>query len=152
MPGKIAHTLAGGAVGMLYSAHRSEQELPYHQLLEAIGGGVAGCLGGRLPDILEPADSSWHRGVFHSGAALMGFLAAGRSSVLDRWEAECRGQAEHHRKAQHVPGLSGILRLLHALAEIFWRVLAGGLGGFGAGYASHLVMDGFTARSLPAFG
>jgi membrane-bound metal-dependent hydrolase YbcI (DUF457 family) len=33
--------------------------------------------------------------------------------------------------------------------EILWRIAAGILAGFAAGYASHLILDAFTKNGLP---
>jgi membrane-bound metal-dependent hydrolase YbcI (DUF457 family) len=38
------------------------------------------------------------------------------------------------------------------LVELFWRVIAGVLSGFAAGYASHLVLDAFSPAGLPVVG
>jgi len=126
-------------------------------LIETIGGALGGCLGGMLPDIFEPADSSWHRDVAHSATVGGGVLAL--RATLAEMAQECRDKAQQYRAIQMVvvPGLSTFVpapadplkQLLGNLAELFWGLLAGFLNGLSAGYASHLLLDAATPRGIP---
>ncbi|HEY3489821.1 MAG TPA: hypothetical protein VGK27_06845 [Candidatus Deferrimicrobiaceae bacterium] len=118
------------------------------QLAEAFGGGLGGYVGGKLPDIFEPATSSRHRSAFHS-VGMIGLL--GNSfPVIDSWEQWCREHAEYHRAARENPSLNPIVQFFHFLAEVIFRVLAGIPAGMVTAYISHLVLDGLIdKRSIP---
>jgi membrane-bound metal-dependent hydrolase YbcI (DUF457 family) len=47
------------------------------------------------------------------------------------------------------PTLDALQQAVALALEFLWRFLAGALGGFQAGYASHLVLDAATPMSLP---
>lgn len=76
----------------------------------------------KLPDIIEPAIHPHHRQFFHS-IAFLALLGAGLKKTYE-WQPEKRGDR--------------ILRYVALCA--------------GAGYISHLLLDGFTPRSLPLVG
>jgi len=61
--------------------------------LKRQAAGLGGVYGGRLPDVLEPATSSWHRSLAHSGAA-GGAIVATRSALME-WQKFCRERAEY---------------------------------------------------------
>jgi membrane-bound metal-dependent hydrolase YbcI (DUF457 family) len=42
-----------------------------------------------------------------------------------------------------------LTQFLSAMAELFWRFLAGLLNGMAAGYVSHLILDADTPRGIP---
>jgi len=147
MPGRATNVVVGTIAGATTAAFRARHEPDGRFLLETLGGGAGGYLGGQLPDILEPATSSWHRSFAHSVAAGTGiaYLAHERLSAAQEW---CRRQADTlaARRAQ-MPADSFAACLL-ALAETTLRILAGLLAGLVAGYLSHLVLDARTARSI----
>lgn len=147
MPDNGIHTFVGAGAGLFTALYRARTQEPLHQLAEGVGGGLAGCLGGKLPDIIEPPTSSWHRGPFHSVAAL-GLLSSSFPR-LEAWEQWCRENAEHHRNVRMAPNVDPFSQFLHFLAEAVWRILAGIPAGFVAAYISHLLMDGVSARSIP---
>lgn len=76
----------------------------------------------KLPDLIEPATNPHHRQFFHSVSLLM-MLGYGLKKAYD-WKPEDKGEQ--------------LLRFLTLCA--------------GAGYISHLVLDGLTPRSLPLLG
>jgi len=84
---------------------------------------AVGSVFGKLPDILEPALNNPHHRQFCHSLAVLGMVGYG---VKRAWEWEPKDEFE----------------------EVF-RVLALCAG---AGYVSHLVLDGFTPRSLPLLG
>jgi hypothetical protein len=69
MPDKKIHQLAGGVVGVGFAALEAKNQPTNQFCIEMIGGGIGGYVAGMLPDVLEPAISSWHRGVCHSATA-----------------------------------------------------------------------------------
>ena len=147
MPNRKVHTVVGcGAGGTAAYLLASDQE-PAHQLLEVIGGVLAGGWGGRLPDILEPAIHPRHRSVAHA----LGPANAAGSIVVPRLRAgqnHTRGWAEQCRS--HREGTSNLIeQILWWLAEMGCRLAAGAMGGSVAGYVSHLLMDATTPMGLP---
>jgi len=60
------------------SLSAKEQRVP-NWWTEVAGGALGGYVGGLLPDVLEPAISSWHRDVAHSCAAGGGIVALGNA-------------------------------------------------------------------------
>lgn len=76
----------------------------------------------KLPDWIEPASNPHHRQFFHS-ISFLAMLGYGLKKTYD-WRPEDKG--------------GQILRFLTLCA--------------GAGYISHLVLDGLTPRSLPLLG
>lgn len=156
----VTHKLAGTGSGLILAAYRAKDQCPEDWIVEVEGGAVGGYVGGILPDILEPAISSWHRGTAHScvGGAT---LATCVYRTLSDWETACRRQAQNCRaipmvrtpEGTFVAGPSDALhQLFSSAAELFWGFLAGFLSGFVAGYASHLVLDAATPRSIPLIG
>ncbi len=76
----------------------------------------------KLPDWIEPATNPHHRQFFHS-IAFLAMIGGVLKKVYD-WNPENKGEE--------------IMRFLALCA--------------GAGYISHLVLDGLTPRSLPLLG
>ena len=76
----------------------------------------------KLPDLIEPAIHPHHRQFFHS-IAILAMIGGGLKKVY-HWNPEDKG--------------GQILRFLTLCA--------------GAGYISHLVLDGLTPQSLPLLG
>ena len=159
MPGRRTHQLVGTATGTLCAAYRATNQNPRNQLLETAGGAVGGYLGSTFADYLEPAISSWHRGPAHSGGT--GVMILFSIEQLAKWEAFCRQKADRYASIPLVPAtdhqgtvfvpaqLSPLEQLLRALAELFWRFLAGVPSGFATSYLSHLALDAATPRSIP---
>lgn len=120
-----------------------------------MGGMIGGLLGGKAPDSVHVDPSSLgpnHRRFGHSWA-MLGAQVYVADAVISAWEKFCRERADEAAwRLANCPGISGIERFLLVVQEIAWRVTAGSLAGFIAGYVSHLALDAFTARSLPLFG
>lgn len=87
-----------------------------------VTAGITGGVFAGLPDKLEPAFHPSHRQFFHS-ILILAMIAKGVASVY-RWEPETKGE-----------------QLLRAL------LFVGGIA-----YASHLVLDGLTPKSIPFLG
>ncbi len=150
MSDRKTHQVIGaisGAAGAGYVSWNQPGFLP-----EAIGGGFGGYWASMLPDQLEPATSSWHRGVCHSLTAAG--LVAAADAVLLELAADCRAEADKYRAlnsfmSEPRPVHVGLFQLL---AEWFWGFLAGVFSGLCAGYLSHLALDACTPRSIPFIG
>ncbi len=142
------HVIAGSAAGLFYSATRPNQTKDWGSIAEWAGGTAGGALGGLLPDILEPAISSWHRSFAHSWAAGGSVIAVG-SEVAECQQA-LRSKALEFR-AQREGSKDGIKKLILAVIEALFFFLAGLVAGLIAGYISHLALDLITPRGLPAF-
>lgn len=159
MPDGKVHKVVGAVAGAGYASCRAKGQARADWVVEVMGGAGGGYVGGQLPDIFEPAISSWHRDVFHSCAA--GAAVISLKSVLAAWEAFCRERAEQYRARSMMPvaykeatntiplGVDLVARLLLIVAEFLWRFLAGFLNGLAAGYVSHLTLDALTPRSIP---
>jgi hypothetical protein len=157
MSDRTTHKLAGVGSGTVFAACRAKGQSFENFLAEVAGGAIGGYFGGILPDVLEPAISSWHRSVAHSYVSA-GTIFVSAGAVLSTWETACRTKAENWKALQMIPGPNGtfvvapsdpIQRLLLSVAELFWRLAAGFLNGFTAGYISHLALDAVTPRSIP---
>jgi hypothetical protein len=165
MPGYETHKAVGTAVGMLYSAHQAEDQTLPNIVAEMIGGTIGGKAGGVLPDVIEPAISSWHRGTAHCATVAVA-VAYGARTVVSDWEKFWRekGNECHNRAiAQKMvpsplqPNVSisvptgPLTQLLFTIVELFCHFMAGLGNGFAAGYVSHIALDTFTPRSVPMF-
>jgi membrane-bound metal-dependent hydrolase YbcI (DUF457 family) len=140
----VIGTVAGGGAAIL----GAKNESPLAAVVEFAGGLWGGNLGGRAPDILEPAICPRHRSLAHSWAAVFATVgvALGEAQAKCRtWAAECAAKSQD-------PTRSPLEQLFFALAELFWRFVAGALVGFRAGYVSHLALDCQTPASLPLLG
>jgi hypothetical protein len=155
MPDGKTHKVVSTAMGTAFAICRASGQTGWGWLIEAGGGAAGGCVGGRLPDVLEPANSPWHRGAAHSYAT--GGLIISLGNAMSVWEAACRKNAERcgavpmvSRGGYYVPAEVGPLaQFLSVICELFWRFLAGFLNGLAAGYISHLALDAGTPHSIP---
>ena len=155
MPNRKTHTAIGAGSGAVLALYRAKDQALNNLLTEALGGLLGGYVGGLLPDILEPAFSSWHRDTAHS-VAVGGAIISLRNH-LSGWEAACRENAEKCRAIRMVPQdnafvsatIDPLSQFLCDIRELLWRLLAGFLNGLAAGYVSHLVLDAATPRSIP---
>lgn len=145
MPGRKTHTTVGTLAGVGAALVHARDETGAAKWVEVIGGGAGGYLGGRMPDLLEPGVSRYHRQMAHSVMALL--AALGISSEVAR--NHCRAQADACALRSRNAALGPAEQLFAALAELFWRFIAGALGGLQAGYASHLLLDARTPMGLP---
>ncbi len=160
MPDGRTHKLVGLTAGIWYAAYQAKEQTAENWLLEVAGGALGGYLGGILPDVLEPAISSWHRDVAHSVAA-GGTIVSLRDKLM-KLEGWCRENAEKCKAIQmeqdtssqglkFVPApIDPLSRVIVNICEMFWRLLAGALNGLAAGYVSHLALDATVGqRSIP---
>lgn len=155
MPDSRTHKYIGVGAGAAFAFYRAKHLSAQKWLPEVVGGAVGGHIGGVLPDVFEPAISSWHRDVAHSCA--IGGAIIGCKNGLSALEAACREKAEKSGAIPMVPQGAGFVpvpadplaQLLSGIGELFWRFLAGFLNGLAVGYVSHLALDAATPRSIP---
>jgi hypothetical protein len=162
MPDSKTHKYVSITAGLGFSAYRAKEQTGLNFWIEVLGGGVGAWSTGNLPDIFEPAISSWHRSTFHSVAA--GGVIVSQTPNLSAFTNFCREQAEqckaNPKRIFMLPlgegvffpielndSLSGVLSKIE---ELLWIFLAGFANGAAAGYISHLALDGLTGkRSIP---
>jgi hypothetical protein len=148
MPNRNVHVPVGMASGLAYSLYLTRDQQGNDRFLEVIGGLVGGYWGGRLPDVLEPANNSMHRAFAHStttGASLV----LGTHAVAQEWAQFFRAKAAHLQHRRQMTSMSEGDLTINLFFEIVLRISAGILPGLMAGYASHLALDACTHRSLP---
>jgi hypothetical protein len=109
------------------------------------GATFGGALGGRLPDIFEPATSPHHRQFCHA------VIPAGTVAMIAR-EGIAAAVQGLLRWAEQVPAVDP-----ENPQTIHWEryarfFIAGFVKGVPAGYLSHLVLDGCTPFGLPLIG
>jgi len=142
-----AHKLAGGVVGAgaaLLTAHgQSDLEI----ITEGLAGIAGGILGAKIPDLAEPATSSWHRGPVHSCTAASMSLAAGVTAIneLETW---CDRRVEGLRFSRAIARTPEDAQRF-TLEILFWLALVALFKGMLAGYLSHLALDATTPRCIP---
>ena len=147
MPSRQTHVNFGTLVGISTATYRARSQNGICALAEILGGAVGGRLGGQLPDRIEPATSSYHRGPAHSYSAGAAMLSLGKSSV--EWcESGCRAGAERFRQQRHESS-DNWTRILYFFCEVALHFVAGAVTGAAAGYVSHLLLDARTPRGLP---
>lgn len=145
MPSRNTHAPVGLLAGAGASAVSARNLAPEHQAVEILAGAVGGYLGGIAPDVLEPSLSPNHRDLFHS-VVVGGALSA---AVVAQWHANCRARAAECDSRALAAPIDSETRRDEAFKALCWRLLAGFLVGFVAGYVSHLALDAGTPRSLP---
>lgn len=140
-------TLAGGAAGLGMASHHSIERLDAGAAL-ILGGILGGQFGGRLPDILEPADHPNHRSVCHSFAA--GRLVLSSLAGMEALTIPLVRVARMRRAQRKTLPSNHLDRTSLWLQEIALFLLAGAVAGFLAGYLSHLAADGLAqGEGLP---
>jgi hypothetical protein len=162
MPGRKTHAYVGLIAGLGYTAFQAKEQSTANFSIEAAGGAFGGWWGGQLPDVFEPATSSWHRCLAHSGTTGAAIVSA--RSKLTGWQDYCRERAEScllKREALNMvphPSRPDLFvaaptdqweHFLLFMQEVLWRFAAGIANGLAAGYVSHLALDATTPRSIP---
>lgn len=135
---RAAHVNAGVICGLSAAVALANRDDQADVFLEGIGGILGGWLGGRLPDMLEPATSPDHRATFHSLTVGGGGNALAIPRLMDL-QADVRARARECAAEGED---------WHALAL---NILAGVVVAVPAGYVSHLLLDSTTPKSLPIF-
>jgi len=154
MNGKT-HCVAGVASGGLLTLYRARDLPPPDRALEVLGSMIGGLVGGKAPDsqYIDPSSLGPNHRRFGHSWAMLGAHIYVADAVVSAWERFCRAKADEiARCLANSSAMVGFERFLLVLQEIAWRVTAGLLAGFIAGYTSHLVLDACTVKSLPVFG
>jgi len=151
MPNRSTHVLVGGCGGALAATVRARHQQLTPKFLEILGGAVGGCVGARLPDLLEPARLPRHRKFVHSFGAGVGAVKL-TFDLLEGWETYWRRVAAEAREQRPDPSLTTLERVVLFLKEALACILAGLLIGLAVGYLSHLLLDAFSPAGLPILG
>jgi hypothetical protein len=147
MPKKYIHSMVGAIAGGGAAFHFAREQNEVNRLIETTGGVLAGWLGGRAPDLIEPAIHPNHRSTFH---AVLPVSATGMAiaTKISEWQGSLRELAKRQSDLA-LAAEDPLLSLLHKTAEVLFLLLAGALVGFTFGYASHVMLDLFTPKGLP---
>ena len=151
MPGRRTHDIGGAVVGLGVGVVKMDRIPADGRWAYVLGGVAGGVLGARLPDLLEPATSSWHRGTCHSltALAMLGSACAAPPEVVVRHCGALFAHAEGARGTRLAPGCDPRTASNHWWKEMLCYFLLGAIAGAAAGYLSHLVLDARTPRFLP---
>lgn len=128
MPKRDVHVNTGMVCGAGLAMICAQNQKPEQFIIETLGGIAGGYIGGRLPDIIEPATSPRHRDSAHSIAAGGGIIKFGNIQLCE-WQQACREkatEAQERRKAQ-IPG--SLKEFGCYLLEMFCQALAGAIAG-----------------------
>ncbi|MBS1808797.1 MAG: metal-dependent hydrolase [Acidobacteria bacterium] len=143
----LLYGAAAGAAVYLIDYNLSGREF---SVAEFIGAALSGLVAAKLPDLIEPAVHPNHRSTFHS-------VTFSTTALPVAWQWT-RGKREEHLKlADKYTSLAA--QAVSEQEKTMWRqkafwhkVAAGVLLGMVPGYASHLLADALTPKSLPLFG
>jgi len=136
MSSRAEHDLFGFIAGVLVTGGSALAAGRTPSIGELVGGAVGGLGGSHFPDVLEPATHPNHRAFAHS-ATVLAATTAGAVPAAASLQNKIAGEAQ----AVENP----VLRFLA-------QVGAGMPTGAAAGYASHLVADATTPKSIPLLG
>jgi hypothetical protein len=100
MPGKIVHQCVGAGAGGINAGFHAKEQQGAAYWIEVIGGIFGGYSTSMVPDKLEPAISSWHRGPFHS--AFVGGAVISAGERLAELGQVCRQKADASRNVPQV--------------------------------------------------
>ena len=149
MPDRSVHIAVGVPAGAAFSLYCARRQNPREMLIEGFGGALGGFSGALVPDLVDTPDDPNHRGIAH-GVAPVGGMGYAAAQTFDEIQGYFRARANQYAVVkQNTP--SPVLSVCYELLEILMRVIAGAIAGFVAGYASHVILDFATPRSLPLF-
>lgn len=149
MPNAAAHNVLGAGTGALAVNHYispllTEKEQKEYGPALFVGSVMAGRIGGRIPDLIEPAIHPKHRSVYHSIAAgCLAALGLGLTikAVTELPRLQPDRKTSHHQKTPKATGNSGLSLEHLALTTVLIAALVGLL--------SHLAADSGTPDGLP---
>ena len=147
MPRRKTHRVLGGVSGAVGAAYTARNESGIGMILESLGGFCGGIMSSVIPDVIEPAISSWHRSHAHSVAAGTTIAVSGRS-IVGEWQEFCRQKAAYHENIFKTSN-DFLTKLWHGFLIVVWRFLSGLAIGLILGYLSHLGADLTTRRRIP---
>ena len=148
MPNRETHepigVLAGGIAASVVAGKAGSNILAV-----GFGGAMAGWLGAKLPDWIDPPTSPGHRSIGHGVVPVLLVLRSAAARVPE-WQVDLRRKAAEHRAGRESAPTTWE-QILHQLLELLCLVASGALTGLLWGYGSHLAMDATTPASLPIF-
>ncbi len=158
MPNSKTHKYVSITAGGLTAAYQAKEQSGLDFCIEVFGGAVGGWTTGNLPDIFEPAISSYHRSICHSLTA--GGAIVSQVKGIGNFTAFCREQSARCKENPtrtlmvrvneevslpiELDGAVG--KFLNKIEELLWLFLAGFLIGAAAGYVSHVALDAVTGK------
>jgi hypothetical protein len=157
-----AHTYFAIAAGVGMTAYVAKEQTGLDFWLQLLGAAIGSRCTGNLPDIFEPAISSYHWGTFHSVG--MGGTITAQADRISDIRKFCQSQADQCKNnpkrllmIRVAEGISFPIELDGAVGEVFsfierclWLILSGFVVGAATGYVSHLALDAATCkRTLP---
>jgi len=140
------HIILGGAAGAAIAVWRAPNRKPEDKVFGGLGCIIGGVAGSRMPDILDPPTYPGHRDFGHSISAGITLIKA--SEFAKDAEASLIAYADEY-SLRCEASTNTIDKLAYVLGELSFRMAAGFVPGFIAGYISHLALDGTTKRGLP---
>jgi len=147
MPNHPVHALTSTPAGAGYSFYKSNNKNSLARFVESAEGAIGGCIGGILPDWIDPSLHPGHRSLAHG----LGSVATGAAfwyRRLDDWQNQLR-QIADQQACCRAESTDFATTAWHAFAEWALRLLSGFLAGIGAGYITHVALDFGTPRCLP---
>ena len=141
------HQVVGVISGLGVTALCRIREEKNVRLGELLGAGFGGAVGGALPDLIEPATSSYHRQFAHSGVAAGGIVFTALKG-LPALRAKLDAKADE-LYAQATAATHWLGEILLFLGAFLIDALAGFVTGVAGGYLSHILLDATTPRGVP---
>jgi hypothetical protein len=157
-----AHTYFAIAAGVGMTAYVAKEKTGFDFWLQLVGAALGARCTGNLPDIFEPAISSYHWGTFHSVG--MGGTITAQANRISDIRTFCQLQADqcknNPKRILMIPVAKGVSffieldgtvgKVLSFIERCLWLILSGFVVGAATGYVSHLALDAVTCkRSLP---
>ena len=150
MPDSKTHKYVAITAGVGITAYVAKEQTGLDFWLQVVGGGLGARCTGNLPDIFEPAISSWHRSTFHSVS--MGGAMVSQVNRLSAFSQFCKEQAdkckENPKRILMIPVAEGVLfpieldgavgRIFSFIERCLWLLLSGFVIGAATGYVSLL--------------
>ena len=151
MPRRRTHLVIGAGTGLALGALRSEDLPPDAAFVLVLSSCLGGYVMANTPDEMEPADSPWHRGVFHSvaAAAVVGTVLRSLATSASPFMRE---EAQRIRLKRLQLAESDPQRFWLWCSEMLMYTAEGLLLGSAAGYLSHITADATTPHGIPLIG
>jgi len=146
MARKLEHDYGGMLVGAVVECMTAGDLPSGKRLLETAGAVCGGCLGSRIPDLIEPAIGFNHWGFAHSLTAGAGTTGISLVGVL-RTRNCMRALGEEMFELSRDDDLAAPWQYFATLGGMLMYVIAGVVVGAPAGYVSHLVLDQVRSKS-----
>ncbi len=148
MPNGKQHALIGAIAGAIRSFHDEPNLRGRDRWFHLAGSVLGGIAGSKIPDWLEPATHPNHRQAAHG--VLPNLALAKMTKPTRRY---LRVKSKRWARQGEVPVQGQLARSnTDGISRDFRFLISGSISGFEAGYASHLVADAFTPKSLPLIG